>query len=239
VREKCENRDGMIFVLEQLASYGYDGVEFFNYSGIEANEMKELLHKNNLQAVNSHVSLDRWRSNDIGEIRYAQEAGIPALTIPYIVPEQRKIEDYRRLIEELPSWVSAAKQKGIQICYHNHDFEFVLLDGKPVLDVLLQCDGLEFELDTFWSWFAGVDNELYMRKYQGRLPFIHIKDFIDKNKTPPVFCSIGEGKMDNRRIVELAAQYGAEWVVVEQDNSLIDPMESARLSIQTMKGWGL
>jgi sugar phosphate isomerase/epimerase len=183
--------------------------------------------------------LDRWRSNVAGEIRYAQEAGIPALTIPYIVPEQRTMEDYRRLIEELPSWVSTAKQKGIQICYHNHDFEFVLLDGKPVLDVFLQCEGLELELDTFWSWFAGADNELYMRKYQGRLPFIHIKDFIDKDKTPPVFCSIGEGKMDNRRIVELAAQYRVGWVVVEQDNSLIDPMESARLSIQTMKEWGL
>jgi sugar phosphate isomerase/epimerase len=214
-------------------------VEFFNYSGIEANEMKELLRKNNLQALNSHVSLDRWRSNAAGEIRYAQEADIPTLTIPYILPEQRKPEDYRKLIKEIPAWIKEAKQRGIRICYHNHDFEFVLLDDKPVLDVLLQCDGLELELDTFWSWFAGADNEIYMQKYKGRLPFIHIKDFIDKDKKPPVFCAIGEGKMDNRRILKLAVQYGVEWVVVEQDNSLIEPLESARLSIQNLKRRGL
>jgi sugar phosphate isomerase/epimerase len=155
------------------------------------------------------------------------------------MPEQRRPEDYRKLIEELPPWVKAAKQSGIRICYHNHDFEFMLLDGEPVLDVLLRCEGLELELDTFWSWFAGADNETYMKKYSGRLPFIHIKDFIDKDTTPPVFCAIGEGKMDNQRILELAPQCGVEWVVVEQDNSRIDPLESARLSVQNMKRMGL
>ncbi|WP_010263578.1 sugar phosphate isomerase/epimerase family protein [Treponema primitia] len=239
-REVSKTRDGFISTLEKVASYGYDGVEFFDYADIPAAEIKKILSANHLDAINSHVSLDRWRNNLEQEIGYATEAGIPALTIPYILPEQRTEKNYRDLFRELPAYVGAAKKAGLKVCYHNHDFEYQTLDGQPILDAILSADnGLQLELDTFWTWFAGADPEAYLRKYAGRTPLIHIKDYLDRTKTPPVFCAIGEGKMENGNIVKTANSIGVEWIIVEQDNSLIDPLESARISIENIKkaGW--
>jgi sugar phosphate isomerase/epimerase len=232
-REKCETPEGLISVLKQLALFGYDGVEFFDYRNIPADELKAILRENHLVSPNSHVALDRWRNNLDGEIQYALTAGIAALTIPYIVPERRTEADYRNLLKEIPKYAATCEAAGIRFCYHNHDFEFSKLDGQYVLDVLLSADKrLMFELDTFWAFFAGEDPCNYLKKYAGRVPYIHIKDYIDKNTTPPVFCALGEGNMENDGLLKAAAECEVGWIVVEQDNSRIDVMESARISVE-------
>jgi sugar phosphate isomerase/epimerase len=49
---------------------------------------------------------------------------------------------------------------------------------------------------------------------------------------PPVFCALGEGNMVNDGLLKAAPECGVEWIVVEQDNSRIDVMESARISVE-------
>ena len=52
------------------------------------------------------------------------------------------------------------RKLGIQLLYHNHDFEFVKLDGEYALDVLystIPADLLQTEIDTCWVKVAGVD----------------------------------------------------------------------------------
>ena len=49
------------------------------------------------------------------------------------------------------------------------------------------------------------------------------------------FTAIGTGIMDNAAVVDKAATMGQEWIIVEQDNSPIDTLDSARLSIQGIR----
>jgi sugar phosphate isomerase/epimerase len=234
----CDSK-GLVAVLEKLASFGYDGVEFFNYTDMSANDLKTILAMNHLEAINSHVSLERFRNNMETEIAYAQVLGLSALTIPYHNPEQRSEADYRALFKDMPKFIAACDKVGIKLCYHNHDFEFEKIDDMTVLDFFLSIDNLFLELDTFWAWFAGLNPISYIEKYAGRTPYIHIKDYLDRNTTPPVFCAIGTGKMDNRGIVDAAGKNGIQWIVVEQDNDRINPMESARLSVEHLRKMGL
>ena len=73
-----------------------------------------------------------------------------------------------------------AKGYGIQLLYHNHDFEFMKVDGKYALDELydsVPADLLKTELDVCWVNIGGENPADYIRKYAGRCPVVHLKDF--------------------------------------------------------------
>ena len=51
----CKDTAGMVDTLEKIAAVGYDGVEFCDYAGIPAAEMKALLTRLNLEGFNIQV----------------------------------------------------------------------------------------------------------------------------------------------------------------------------------------
>lgn len=83
----CKDKAGLVDTLEKIAAMGYDGVEFCDYAGIPAAEMKVLLARLHLEGFNTHVNMGRWLKDPEGEIRYAAEAGIPCVTIDTHYPE--------------------------------------------------------------------------------------------------------------------------------------------------------
>ena len=72
------------------------------------------------------------------------------------------------------------KAKGIQLLYHNHDFEFVTVSNEYGLDFLYEAIEPEFlktELDMCWVKYAGYDPCKYLETYAGRYKVVHLKDF--------------------------------------------------------------
>ena len=155
---------------------------------------------------------------------------------------------------------------GIRLLYHNHDFEFEKYEGKYLLDWLYEsvpADILETELDTCWVKYAGEDPTAYLRKYTGRSPIVHLKDFVCKRlnagaayalideegnaKKQPTreengfeFRPVGSGMQDFPAILAAAEDAGTEYVIVEQDESpTMPPMESAAASREYLKSLGL
>lgn len=238
--KKCADAAGLKDVVRRIAAMGYDGVEFFSYAGVPAAEMKALLDECGICAFNSHVQLERWQKDADFEIAYARALGMEALTIPYIAPEDRNGATYEKLCASIPVWAQKCRENGLRLCYHNHDFEFERQeDGRYLLDRILAADDeLLLEPDTFWAFFAGVDPAALLEQHRRRVRFIHIKDYLDLEQKPfPAFTAIGTGRMDNAPVLSKAKEIGAEWIVVEQDNSPIDELESARLSLQAMRAW--
>ena len=97
----------------------------------------------------------------------------------------------------------------------------------------------------------------YIRKYSGRSPVVHLKDFAGsksenmyeligiekKAEAAPQkfeFRPVGFGKQDFPAILKAAEDAGAEWVVVEQDNPSMDltPLECAAKSRAYLKTIG-
>ena len=70
-----------------------------------------------------------------------------------------------------------------QMLYHNHDFEFVKVDGEYGLDIIYNTiseDLLKTQIDTCWVNVAGEDPAEYV-KILGR-PVVHLKDFVMRGK---------------------------------------------------------
>lgn len=235
-RDLTIDPESMRMVLKEVAGMGYEGVEFFLYNDTPPETLKEMLEEFNLEAIGTHVHKPRWDADTLGEIEYAKKAGIPYLVYPWISPEMRNEEFYRNLPGTLKNLADQCRKEGIQLQYHNHDFEFVKFQDQMVMDYLMEAeDSITFELDTFWAQYAGIDVLQYMKKYGSRIPMIHIKDYLSVDNGQPSFTAIGTGKLDNSPIIKTAMELGQKWLIVELDNSPLNPLESARISIEAIK----
>ncbi|MNL38747.1 Inosose dehydratase [compost metagenome] len=128
----------------------------------------------------------------------------------------------------------------MQFLYHNHDWEFQQFDGEYILDILLRKTDPELvklELDTYWTKRGGEDPVTFLSKLQNRCPLLHIKDVEDGKEA--FFAEIGEGILDFKAIAQAAEQVGTQWLVVEQDESRRNPLESLEISYRNLRSMGL
>ena len=150
--------------------------------------MKAAIEDAGLVALSAHVPFQELVADMAGTIQKYVEIGVKFIAIPYLMEEDRpgtpKFEGNVKLFEEIGK---ACKAKGIQLLYHNHDFEFVkMADGRYALDYIydtIPADLLQTEVDTCWVKVAGEDPAAYVKKYTGRSPVVHLKDF-HKEGTP-------------------------------------------------------
>ena len=224
--------------LRAVKDLGYDGVEFAGTFGKSAAELAALCGELGLTPLSAHVPFVDLMADPDGQIAYYRELGCRYVVIPYLTEEYRpgnarfdEVIAGARLLGRL------AAENGMTLLYHNHDFEFLRVDGEYALDRLYRevpADCLQTELDTCWVRVAGEDPAAYLRRYAGRAPVVHLKDYVggksqnmyaligiddDQPRQPSTFefRPVGQGVQDFPAILAAAEDAGANWVVVEQD----------------------
>lgn len=244
--------------LKKVKELGYDGVEFAGLCGKSAQEVKELCAKNGLVPLSAHVPFNDM-INDPSILETYADIGCKYVAIPYLNEEYSPGNaKFAEVIEGAKMLGEKAKELGMQLCYHNHDFEFLKVDGEYALDILyreVSADLLQTELDMCWVKVAGENPAEYLRKYAGRSDVLHLKDFvgsrsenmyaligIDENEKKETdgkfeFRPVGLGVQDFPTILNAAEESGVKWVVVEQDEPSMEktPFECAELSINYLK----
>ena len=239
--------------IAKVKEFGYDGVEFAGLYGKSAEQVKKIL-------------ADAGLSDTQAVVATYKEIGCKYIAVPYL-PEDRRpgTEGFDRTIEDIKKIADVCNEQGIQLLYHNHDFEFKKLDGKYALDILysdVTADRLQTEIDTCWVGVAGEDPASYVLKYSGRAPVVHLKDYYMQGKEKPKklyeligieddgesaseeafgFRPVGYGVQNMPAILDAYVKAGAEWVVVEQDRPAPGdtPINSVKLSREYLKtlGW--
>lgn len=93
-----------------------------------------------------------------------------------------------------------------------------------------------FELDLYWVQAGGGSPVEWIRKVDGRMQVVHLKDMaiVDSKQ---VFAEIGEGNMNYKEIIATCRNNGVEWFVVEQDVCRRDPFESLEISLNYLGGF--
>jgi sugar phosphate isomerase/epimerase len=173
----------------------------------------------------------------------AKALGIKYLVVSYLMPNERSQAGfYPRFIDAMNKAGETAKQAGLQLCYHNHGFEFEKgADGAVVLDTMMaRFDRalVKLELDVFWVSVTGADPVALLQKHSGRVALVHLKDkaagapvVTDESKVAPAtFKEVGNGSLDFRAIIKAADTAGVEHYFVEQDHTPGDPVASLKKS---------
>ena len=247
--------------LEKIKAMGYDGVEFAGLYGNEPAEIKKMCEEIGLVPISAHVPYLDMVADPKGVLSQYAEIGCEYVAIPYLTPEYRPgTPAFPEVIENAKMLGKVAKELGMQLLYHNHDFEFLKIDGKYALDILydeVPAEYLQTELDTCWVNVGGEVPADYIKKYSGRSPVVHLKDFYgeksenmyeligiksDAPKKPSGFelRPVGSGIQDFPAILAASEAAGSKWVVVEQDNPSmgLTPMESIAKSREYLKTLG-
>ncbi len=248
--------------IEAMKELGYDGVEFAGLFGEEPEKIKAFCEEIGIVPISAHVPYFDMLENPEKVLSDYAKIGCKYVAVPYLTEECRPgTPGFDATVEGIRKIGKAAKALGIQLLYHNHDFEFVKIGDEYALDVLystIPADLLQTEIDTCWVNVAGVNPAEYVEKYSGRAPVVHLKDFkksgeslgklydligIDdegseqEEKNTFSFMPVGYGVQDMPAILAACENAGAHWVVVEQDSPAKDdtPMNSVKLSREYLK----
>lgn len=251
--------------LEKVKAMGYDGVEFAGIGNHSAEEIKAMCEEIGLTPISAHVTFADMRKDPEATLADYAKIGCKYVAVPYLVPEDRPGTDgFAKTIEDVAKIGKAAKEMGMQLLYHNHDFEFIKLDGKYALDILydeVPAAYLQTELDVCWVKVGGEEPASYIRKYTGRAPVVHLKDYFGEKSenmyeligikseaaARPLddlkafeYRPVGSGLQDFPAILDAAKDAGAEWVIVEQDNPSmgLTPMQCIEKSREYLRSIG-
>ena len=247
--------------LQKIKDMGYDGVEFAGLYGNKPEDVKAMCKEIGLVPISAHVPFADMRKDAAKVLSDYATIGCKYVVIPYLNPEDRPgAEGWEKTIEDAAAIGKAARELGLQLLYHNHDFEFMKIDGKYALDILYDTVPAEYlatEIDTCWVNVGGENPADYVRKYTGRAPVVHLKDFfgeksddmyeligIDrKAPTRPSnfeFRPVGSGLQDFPAIIDAAKDAGAGWIIVEQDQPSmgLSPLECIEKSRKYLKSIG-
>ena len=168
--------------LKKIKEMGYDGIEFAGLYGYAPAELKKMCEEIGLVPISAHVPYYDMLSDPKGVLGQYAEIGCKFVAIPYLTPECRPgTEGFADVVKNALALGKVAKELGMQMLYHNHDFEFDKIDGKYALDVLydtVPAEYLQTELDCCWVKVGGEDPAGYITKYSGRAPVVHLKDFV-------------------------------------------------------------
>ena len=227
--------------LRKVAEMGYEGVEFAGYGGLSAEELKALLDELNLKAFASHVGYHLLKENLEREIAYLKTIGAKYAVVPYLAEEDRNTEEkWQQIFADLTAFGKEMNKHGIVLAYHNHNFEFEnKIGGKYVFDVMYEkvpADLLKLEIDAGWVGYVNEDPVAYVRKYSGRVPLVHLKDFRKGKPGEPIdTVELGAGDLQLKDIIAAASDAGTEWLIVEQDVCKNPPLESVKTSLEWLR----
>lgn len=238
--------------LKKVSDLGYKYVELADYAdgkfyGHSPSEFKKMVEDLGMEALSSHTQVEAAGITlDNAKIMADAHAelGVKYCVQPWVNDEDRNIETYKKMIADWNEVGRIMKDVGIQFGYHNHNFEFVNIDGiVPYYDIFMpemDADLITMEIDLYWVTKAGQDPVEMFKKYPGRFQLFHFKDMSEDTGTyyevvKDDITSVGAGLIDFKRIWDARETAGMKHFFVEDDNQGNGmPFEGIGTSIQNL-----
>jgi sugar phosphate isomerase/epimerase len=224
--------------LAYLKECGYGNVELYRDQYGDPAATRALLEEHMLTARSGHFTLAMLETDLEQVVSTAHTIGMGLVVAPWIDPDDRPKdrEGWKAFGRRLSRLSRRLTDAGLRFAWHNHEFEFEALpDGSFGIEHALGEDVL-IELDLGWLFRAGQDPMIWLERYEGRLPAVHVKDVAAPNTNPEEmgFADVGAGVMDWPLYWRAAVQAGAELMVAEHD-APADWRRFARVSATAMR----
>lgn len=228
--------------LRKVAAMGFPCVEPAGYHGRTAAEFAQLLTELNLTAPSAHSPLPIGEAkNQVIETalelghRYLITGGPPGWQDDFSTTDQ-----VRAIAEQYCIAAENAAAHGLQVGYHNHDWDLAEFDGRPAYHTFLAHtpETVLWEADIFWVARAGLDPVGFLQEIGPRGKALHFKDghIADRSIDPP-FLPAGEGDVD--LLAAKGATTHAEYIAVELDAFSGDMLEAVQRSYTYLTHQGI
>jgi sugar phosphate isomerase/epimerase len=219
-------------VLKKTVDYGFSEIELGKYMGESASEFMNFCKKIGIKPVAGHLPFTEKKDeiekklDDLAKL----EIKYPVTYWPWKGSGPFMLEDCKKSAETLNNMGEICKVHGMELCWHNHDKEFVSMEEGIPFDYLMEHtekDLVKCEMDVYWVTKGGADPLSFLKKYSGRYRILHLKDMTaDETHT---FECVGNGIIDFPAILREAQGQGVEHFMLEYDN-VADGMDCLKTS---------
>jgi len=168
-----------------------------------------------------------WKQN-LNGVSPDPEGGPHAYAISVL--NNLTLDDWKWNADLLNRAGEKVRAAGMQLAYHNHNYEFREVGGTCGFDEMLRLTDpqlVKLELDPGWASVAGVDSIDLLRKHSNRVRLLHLRDFAPgfvptkrlSLAHAPTAASLGQGIVGFDRLFPAAIEAGVKAMFVEREPS--------------------
>lgn len=251
--------------LRKIKAAGYDGIELNSFqihkttflvrlltraAGMPSGkggsyDWHRLVKEADLEVISLHTDLGSLKRDPENAAEEAKSFGTSFIVITGMYRfDYTSREALDGLCRDLNNAGAALAAEGITLLYHNHNAEFLKVQGDDFCAydyILSHTDSafVNFELDTYWPAEAGVDVVRLMEKVGSRMKLWHVTDRGNRQHGPvmtPILKSdsveLGTGNMPLEKLLETAKELGAQAAILETHKNWIEksPLKSMEIS---------
>ena len=245
-------KNDMYTMMRRVKALGYDGIEQGTPEGYTNEEYRDMMQEIGLEVARAGKldALGLKKADFDSVIEECKVLGAENVMISNMHPSQLgNPVELKRFIEDLNRVGAILIQEGIHLSYHNHAVDFAKVNGKRVIDTIIENTDpscVFFEPDTHWIQAGGGHVITYLKKMSGRIYTVHFKDYaIDPYSdhsflecTHKLFAEVGEGNLNWPGIIEECHKQPIVWCAVEQDKVQRPGYEACEISINNLKKFG-
>lgn len=219
--------------IRAVAAMGFPCIEPAGFPGTTASAAAKLFKELGLSAPSAHCALPIGDAkNEVIETalelghRYLITGGPPGWQDNF-----RTTDEVKAIAEQYCIAADNAAAHGLQVGYHNHDWDLAEFEGKAAYRTFLDHtpENILWEADLYWVARAGIDPARFLEEIGPRGKLLHFKDgHIATPEITPPFLPAGEGDVDLKGAFK-AAKY-AEYIAVELDAYDGDIMQAVQTS---------
>jgi sugar phosphate isomerase/epimerase len=212
--------------LHELAGIGYRTIEmcsppsyaeFRPLASLTAAQMHHTIEAAGLRCESCHYQFRELKENLDERIAFAKELGLKQMVLStFGLPATATMADWKQAAGDLNRIGERTRKAGIQLGFHNHNFEFKELDGVLIYDELMrQFDAklvkMQFQVAVI---SLGFEAATYLKKYPGRFLSLHLADYSAADKTA---VPVGSGVVDWKKLFAAAKTAGVQNYFVEMN----------------------
>lgn len=224
-----------------VAKLGYQDVEFFSpyydWTLQDAKDMRKLLDDLGIRCLSTHNGPKSFSKDGIGHAIELNHALGSKFIVLASAGRKQTLDDWKSVADLLNSGAEQMKSSGLRAGYHNHQLEFVPIEGKRPMEILAANTGkhVMLQLDVGTCIEAKSDPVAWIQSNPGRINSIHCKDWSpDPNKGYKVL--FGEGVAPWKKIFDAAEKTGGvEFYLIEQEGSAYTPLETVERCLASFK----
>lgn len=213
--------------LKTMAGFGYKYVELCSPQGYKQigfgfladkkpAEIKKTINDAGLECHSCHFGMKEFTDKIDETIQFGKDMGLTQMICStFWLPKTATLKDYEDSADKLNTAAEKIKQAGMQCGFHNHEFEFNMLEGQLIYDVLMK----RFNPDLVKMQFQtevinlGYKASTYFEKYPGRFISAHLSDWTPEKKEVPV----GQGVINWKEFFAAAKTGGVKNFFVEMN----------------------
>jgi sugar phosphate isomerase/epimerase len=227
--------------LSAVAKMGYEVVEFyapyFEWTTAYARQTRKQLDDLGVRCHSTHNGEESFTREGLKKaIELNRILGSKYIVMAGSGPVSG-VDGWKALGERITRFMEILTPLGMSSGFHNHETEWMPVEGKRPMDVLAATTPREFmlQLDVGSCVAAKQDPVAWIKANPGRIRSIHCKDWA-RWRWSGYRVLFGEGSAPWAKIFEAAESVGGvEYYLIEQEGSHFPPLETARRCLANWK----